>query len=585
MAKLIEDERKIEGMHIKYKQIVPHYKENEKLLGGMQNGEKDFTKGIEILRALCSGTIKEEELRRQLEQNNGNVYAVANEIISELMKLKKDLEEEKKLNEFKKEEEKTEVGEIRPGINLQGYCINGNCLASKAKIPVWVNEEFKCISLAPNTTSFLCPDCKQLTVTSITKVIFFNSEHSICLKSNNYKCEYSIKSELLYKLKADKIFQHAESLEDLISRSENAMASNEILNLVKELQKYFIKIVNPFKVKDRERLLEKIQFDYGSDTKAFKKAFDVGRFTILCDNEAKLQTAVGVMKKAEQFKLIVSEDKDFFEKQSKTHHRFHNIKLYNKQYDVYVEMQATLKKFTTLEEYTVFNNPKLSHSFYECIRAWEPITLEDEDLKQASDETLQKINDIICEWINDKEIEKKAKRYKSHLSVGILRPPQLFNKSKTEIDSKESLKIAEFVYKQLCTFTPGYAKEKEREMTAKEKEKVKEKEQAIYMELYEYYKQNIIGDKNPASCDDFASILQESRKQEMEDDIAISRALETYIPLKANNYAYEDSKDDDKEKTYDCHQYVLKLLEEKEDKSEEKSEKQEQQSSHNNKKK
>ncbi|ETO36249.1 hypothetical protein RFI_00813, partial [Reticulomyxa filosa] len=505
--------------------------------------------------------------------------------------VKKDLEDEKNVDKLKKEDEKTEVGETKPGINLQGYCTNDNCLASKAKIPVWVNEEFKSISFVSNMTSYPCPDCKQLTVSSILRVMFFNSEHSICssddntiVESNHYQCNYPIKLGFSYTLKADKIFQHAESLEDLITRSESAMVSNEILNLVTELQKYLITVVKPLKVKDTARLLEKIEFDYGGDTKAFRRAFDVGRFTILCDNGTKLQTAVGVMKKAEQFNLIVSEDKDFFERQSKTHHRFHNIKLYVPKHKVYVEMQATLKKFTTLEGYTIFSNPKLSHLFYEHIRAWQPNSPEDEDLKQVSDETLTKINDIICEWSNDKEIEKIAKRYKSHLAIGILKPPQLFNKSKTEIDSNSSLKIAEFVYKQLCTFTPGYAKEKEKEMTTKEKEKVREKEQAIYMVLYEYYKQNIIGDKNPASCDDFASILQESRKQEMEDDIAISQALETYIPLQANNYAHEDGKDDDKEKTCDCHQHVLTFLEEKEeDKAEEKSEKQEQQPSYKKK--
>ncbi|ETO02956.1 hypothetical protein RFI_34454, partial [Reticulomyxa filosa] len=117
----------------------------------------------------------------------------------------------------------------------------------------------------------------------------------------------------------------------------------------------------------------------------------------------------------------------------------------------------------------------------------------EEDIKQESDITLTKINDIICGWNDDKEIAKIAKRYKSHLSIGILRPPQLFEKGNAEIDSNASLKMANFVFEQLCSFTPGYAKNKEKEMTTMEKEKVKEKEQAIYVVLYEYYKQNIIG--------------------------------------------------------------------------------------------
>ncbi|ETO15284.1 hypothetical protein RFI_22080, partial [Reticulomyxa filosa] len=95
----------------------------------------------------------------------------------------------------------------------------------------------------------------------------------------------------------------------------------------------------------------------------------------------------------------------------------------------------------------------------------------------------------------------------------ILKPPQLF-KNELEINNNMLLKMAQFVYKQLCKFTP---------------EKIKGK--AIYVILYEYYKRYIIGDKNPASYADFELILQKSRKQEMEKDIAIARALETYIPL------------------------------------------------------
>ncbi|ETO00091.1 hypothetical protein RFI_37368, partial [Reticulomyxa filosa] len=133
-----------------------------------------------------------------------------------------------------------------------------------------------------------------------------------------------------YELKANKIKQHAKSIEDLRERSENAMNSIEIKNLVTELQKYEITVVKPPSLKGNERLLEKIQADYSGD---FNQAFDIGRFTILCDNPTKLQTAVTVMKKVEQFDLIVSEDKDFFDKQSKTHHRFHNIKLYVPKYD------------------------------------------------------------------------------------------------------------------------------------------------------------------------------------------------------------------------------------------------------------
>ncbi|ETO12362.1 hypothetical protein RFI_25012, partial [Reticulomyxa filosa] len=430
-----------------------------------------------------------------------------------------------------------------------------------AKIPVWINLKFGEISFDSNKISYSCPDCNQSTVTSLIKVLFFNSEYSIFASDgsasendHNYQRSYPIQSGLKYTLKANKIRQHAKSIEDLRDRSEKAMMSNDIINLVAELQKYLITVVKPPSLKGNERLLEKIKADYKDD---FNQAFDVGRFTILCDNEIKLQTAVTVMKKAEQFHLIVSEDKDFFDRLSKTHHRFHNIKLYVPIYDVYIEMQATLKRFTTLETHSVIENPKLSHLFYELIRAWKPKdSSKEEELKYASDETLTKINDVICEWMDEKGIQKLANRYKSSLDIGILKPPQLNEKSEIEIDNNVPLKITQFTYEQLCKFTP---------------EKVKGK--AIYVLLYDYYKKYIIGDKHPASCHDFALLLQESTKQELEEDVAISQALETYIPLQANNYPYTDGDDHEKQKTFDCHQHVIEYLHNQEEKKSEQKEK------------
>ncbi|ETO24762.1 hypothetical protein RFI_12393 [Reticulomyxa filosa] len=532
-----------------------------KCLGGMQNRPKSTKYELEMkaLRRLCGNVIEEDELRKQLEESNGNVSVVIGRVVAKLMnpqiescdpdfvnKVNQSENEhiielvEQKLDKLKKEEEKIEIGETKPGINLQGHCRNMDCLAAKAKLPVWINLEFGSVTFVSDNTAYNCPDCKQSTVTSIIKVMIFNSEHSICasddtipVKDNHYQCTYPIKSGLSYDLKANKIRQHATSLEDLITRSEIAMTSVEIVNLVAELQNYLITVVKPSKVKD--------------------KAFDVGRFTILCDNATKLQTAVAVMKKAEKFNLIVSEDKDFFERQSKTHHRFHNIKLYVPKHDVYVEMQATLKNFTTLEGYTVIENPKLSHLFYEHIRAWKPNGPEEEELKQEGDKTLARINDVICEWIDDKGIQKITYHYKSHLDIGILKPPQLCKKSESEINANTSLRIAQFVYEQLCKFTPTKLKGK-----------------AIYVILYEYYKKYIIGNKSPASCADFLSLLQEARKLEMEEDPAISQALEMYIPLQANSYPHMDSDDNQNNQTYDCHQNVLEFLgaEEKEEKSE-----------------
>ncbi|ETO14549.1 G-protein beta WD-40 repeats containing protein [Reticulomyxa filosa] len=527
--------------------LIP-LQENGGLSGGMQSRteQKKYAKEIKVLMRLCGDIIEESEVQKQLEESNGNVSLVLEKILSEL--LNQNVKQEKEIIEeveiLRKEEESEKVGEIKPGINLQGYCDNEKCLASKGRLLVWINVGFTEIAFVADKVRFECPDCRNKTVTSIVKAMFYNSDHLICasgdskpVEANNYQCTYTIASGLSYELKAKKIRQLATSIEDLRDRSERAMNSNEITNLVIELQKYDITVVKPPSLKGNDRLLEKIQADYNGD---FNQMFDIGRFTILCDNPNKLQAAVAVIKKADQFNLIVSEDKDFFNKPSKTHHRYHNIK-------VYVEMQATLKHFSTLEGYTVIENPKLSHQFYEYIRAWKPNnSSKEEELKQAGDETLMRINDIICEWIEIKEIKKISNRM-----------------SENEIHSQNdiSLKLSHFVYDQLCNFNPTQIKG-----------------QAIYVILFEYFKKYIMGEMNPASCADVISILKESRKQELEEDTAMLQALETYIPLQANNYQYVDN-DDNKEKiSYDCHQHVIDLLlEKKEEKEEKKNEQQKQQ--------
>ncbi|ETO34595.1 hypothetical protein RFI_02495, partial [Reticulomyxa filosa] len=133
-------------------------------------------------------------------------------------------------DKLKKEEEKAEIGETKPGINLQGYCTNIDCLASKAKLPVWMNIGFSDISFNSEKTLYNCPDCGQFTVTSIVRAMIFNSEHVISsndnlipVKDNHYQCFYTIKLGSSYEIKTKKIRQHATSLEDLITRSENAM--------------------------------------------------------------------------------------------------------------------------------------------------------------------------------------------------------------------------------------------------------------------------------------------------------------------------------------------------------------------------
>ncbi|ETO33260.1 hypothetical protein RFI_03847, partial [Reticulomyxa filosa] len=235
--------------------------------------EKDrkYVKEIKTLIRLFGSPIKEDELKQKIEYHNGNIELVIKELVQQSVEKEDKLETERKSNELEKKQEqeqeqeqekvtndnnnksvqkemeKTEVGKTKPGINLQGHCTNENCLASKAKLPVWVNIEFDNITFISDKTSFSCPDCKKPTITSIVKAMFYNSEHSICasgdsipVTDNNYQCSYSIKSGLSYELKANKIRQHAKSIEDLRERSEHAMNSIEINNLVTELQKYEI---------------------------------------------------------------------------------------------------------------------------------------------------------------------------------------------------------------------------------------------------------------------------------------------------------------------------------------------------------
>ncbi|ETO10005.1 hypothetical protein RFI_27372 [Reticulomyxa filosa] len=99
------------------------------------------------------------------------------------------------------------------------------------------------------------------------------------------------------------------------------------------------------------------------------------------------------------------------------------------------------------------------------------------------------------------------------------------------------------------------------------------KGQAIYVILFEYFKKYIMGEMNPASCFDVISLLKESRKQELEEDITMSQALETYISLQANNYSYT-SNDNKKNDAYDCRQHIIDLL--SEEKEENKNENQQQ---------
>ncbi|ETN99970.1 hypothetical protein RFI_37488, partial [Reticulomyxa filosa] len=190
-------------------------KDNDRLVGGMQHGEDQgkYPTELRALIRLCGDVMEEEELKRQLEENNGNVSAIIEKIVSTLMAQKVSLHSvqkkklinaenktqelenkseqvkgdqlEQRLDILQKEDERMEIGETKPGINIQGYCMNQDCLAAKAKLPVWVNLGFNEISFHSDKTSYRCPDCSQLTVTSIVKAMFFNSEHSISASDNS----------------------------------------------------------------------------------------------------------------------------------------------------------------------------------------------------------------------------------------------------------------------------------------------------------------------------------------------------------------------------------------------------------------
>ncbi|ETO06869.1 hypothetical protein RFI_30524, partial [Reticulomyxa filosa] len=260
-----------EVMHISANTLPLIGKLPVKLAGGMQNESKtvNYEGKVKALIKLYGDVAKEDVLKKKLEQSNGNVLNVVDQMtvtLNQNTAVQHSIEEIKteqvktidilfltyKTNDdagvnsglvqepdkLKKEEEKAEIGEIKPGINLQGYCTNIDCLASKAKLLVWINIGFCDISFNSEKTLYNCPDCGQLTVTSIIKAVIFNSEHVISsndnpipVKDNHYQSLYAIKLGSSYEIKAKRIRQHATSLEDLINRSENAMTSNEIINL------------------------------------------------------------------------------------------------------------------------------------------------------------------------------------------------------------------------------------------------------------------------------------------------------------------------------------------------------------------
>ncbi|ETO07072.1 hypothetical protein RFI_30321 [Reticulomyxa filosa] len=62
------------------------YRKGMKLLGGMQNSsEGRYETQMKALARLCSETLDKDELKKHLEENNGNVGVVVEKIISKFM--------------------------------------------------------------------------------------------------------------------------------------------------------------------------------------------------------------------------------------------------------------------------------------------------------------------------------------------------------------------------------------------------------------------------------------------------------------------------------------------------------------------
>ncbi|ETO16096.1 hypothetical protein RFI_21266, partial [Reticulomyxa filosa] len=131
-------------------------------------GDKKYEKEIKILIRLFGDSINKEELKQKIMNSNGNIELVIKELVRLSVENEKQ-EQENTINTFddnksiQREMEKAEIGETKPGINLQGYCINEMCLASKAELPVWINIGFNDITFISDKTSFNCPDCKKET--------------------------------------------------------------------------------------------------------------------------------------------------------------------------------------------------------------------------------------------------------------------------------------------------------------------------------------------------------------------------------------------------------------------------------------
>ncbi|ETO05819.1 hypothetical protein RFI_31578 [Reticulomyxa filosa] len=94
-----------------------------------------YAKGIDLLMVFCSNVTDKNELMSKFEEFNSIVSSVISYLASkdrsinvkeikdeETVAAKKEVNE----NQIEKEEKKAEVGQTKPGANLQGYCTNGD---------------------------------------------------------------------------------------------------------------------------------------------------------------------------------------------------------------------------------------------------------------------------------------------------------------------------------------------------------------------------------------------------------------------------------------------------------------------------
>ncbi|ETO07033.1 hypothetical protein RFI_30358 [Reticulomyxa filosa] len=161
--------------------------------------KNDNAKEIKMLMALFGDVIEESELRKRLEENNGNVALVIENLTSKLTNLDVQyIYKMSKAKELKRNPKK--------------------CKKMK-KMRKWEK-------LVQGLT------CKDIAV----------------MKNAGSKGNYS--------------YGFTTNIEDLRDRSENATNSNEIANLITELQKFDITVVKPLSLKGNDRLFEKIQADY-----------------------------------------------------------------------------------------------------------------------------------------------------------------------------------------------------------------------------------------------------------------------------------------------------------------------------------